>query len=504
MSSPELPSSPAARFLLGFYSPSQTPVALPPTEPDTEGQEVFGFVLGSEIGRGGFSVIRRATSASNGSVVAVKIVRFPEPTVPLANERREQITRERELWSNLKDENILPLFSSHSTDRAMYFVTLFCAAGSLFDIVKAGIPAQDDAGRMFRQVVHGIRYLHENARVIHGDIKLENVLVDDSGACRIADFGMARPIPDDSGTDSALDSASDDAESDTPQPTARRQTVSAGATLTVHLSLMRPSRHRGSLPSKPRQPKEEHVQPGSLPYAAPELLRPVYRRRKNGHMSPAQDIWAVGVMLYVLLSGNFPFEDTYEPRIRNKILTGVYQNPFGIGAAATEVLAGCLHPDMRERWTARRVDEAAWAVGWAEVGDEPAPRSSSIGSGRVLRSRSRAEDQEPVRPGPIRTSRSRSSVRPVSAARSLSRSSGEAGLGGGVPELSMSASSSLASVSEERRGRSRRRLQMDAELSRSPSGPMTPVDDVGVRPFAFLGIDESEEQSQPWSDVHKH
>ena len=47
---------------------------------------------------------------------------------------------------------------------------------------------------MFRQVVRGLRYLHEEARLVHRDIKLENVLVDEMGLCKIADFGTAKPI----------------------------------------------------------------------------------------------------------------------------------------------------------------------------------------------------------------------------------------------------------------------------------------------------------------------
>jgi len=47
---------------------------------------------------------------------------------------------------------------------------------------------------MFRQVVRGLQYLHEEARLVHRDIKLENILVDEMGLCKIADFGTAKPI----------------------------------------------------------------------------------------------------------------------------------------------------------------------------------------------------------------------------------------------------------------------------------------------------------------------
>ena len=334
---PDPSSSPAARFLSGFYSPAtlspaaSPQVQLPPVEPepDAEGLEIAGFVLGRELGRGGFSLIRQATNQNTGAVVAVKVVRQPEPNAEHAEHRRTQLQRETDLWRQLSHEHVLPLFSAHTTFRATYFITQFCPAGTLYDILrKDGKPTMDDAGMMFRQVVRGLRYLHEIARVVHGDMKLENVLVDEFGTCKISDFGMARAF-DETDADITGDSALDSSSSDDAEPVqtshSRRQTLPG---LTVHLSLMRSSRHnRPSMPSSSMSQSQlaqarQHVQPGSLPYAAPELLMPVTRRRKAGHSGPGQDVWAVGVMLYVLLTGVFPFADTFEPRVRRKILAG--------------------------------------------------------------------------------------------------------------------------------------------------------------------------------------
>ena len=55
--------------------------------------------------------------------------------------------------------------------------------------------ALDDAGTMFRQIVHGLMYLDEEAEIVHGDIKLESILLDKMGMCRFADFGLAKLIP---------------------------------------------------------------------------------------------------------------------------------------------------------------------------------------------------------------------------------------------------------------------------------------------------------------------
>ena len=188
-----LSSSPAAQFLSAFSSPPKAHAALP----DDEGQAVGGYTLGSVVGYGAFSTIRRAYSASGG-LVAVKIVRCHDVSkLPNAAQTQKRLDREVAAWSSLSHEHILPLFSVVHSSYADYFFTLYCPLGSLFDILKRdGRPAlpHDDAGTMFRQVVRGLRYMHEVAGYVHRDMKLENVLVDEMGICRIGDFGMSCKI----------------------------------------------------------------------------------------------------------------------------------------------------------------------------------------------------------------------------------------------------------------------------------------------------------------------
>jgi serine/threonine protein kinase len=221
-------------------------------------------------------------------------------------------------------------------------VTQLCPAGSLYDIMRAGVPAREDAGRMFRQIVRGLRYLHTEKRLIHRDVKLENVLVDEAGVCRIADFGMARYI--------------DEAEE---QPAREGLPIPLGPG-TVHRAVSlaaAPSAGRThARRERPATTTTEEFQPGSLPYAAPELLGPppltsstsmtgktkaaaIAGKSNSAFVShpksssatpiahsknpaPAQDIWALGVLLYALLMGRLPFVDSFEPRLVLKILGG--------------------------------------------------------------------------------------------------------------------------------------------------------------------------------------
>lgn len=423
-------SSPAAMFLSAF-SPISSQVA---QTPDAEGELVSGYKLGPVIGYGGFSTIRRASSSSGG-IVAVKIVRRSDVAKqPDAMQARQRLDHEASIWITLSHEHILPLFSAVHTPYADFFVTLFCPAGSLFDILKRdGTPAlpQDDAGMMFRQVVRGLRYLHEVAQLVHRDIKLENVLVDEMGVCRIGDFGMSRNIGDVDADDVEGDDDDDvglplESHQSHPhrrddgllsQSSSRAQSQGVGVERRatsyaqarpkpkrqaevgkpVHLSMFRHHsgpRHRNSTPTgtstMPSDTISRHYHSGSLPYAAPELLTHQFAAPLKA--DPAQDMWALGVMLFVLLTGRLPFMDTFEPRLQMKILhgmyplslfhlklpntrlsLGVYDIPTDIGQGAELVLQGCIERSVASRWTIAMVDEVAWGVGWGAEGSPSSP-----------------------------------------------------------------------------------------------------------------------------------
>jgi serine/threonine protein kinase len=163
------------------------------------------------------------------------------------------------------------------------------------------------------------------------------------GVCRIGDFGMTRFIgeeieeEDPAAPQTSLHPTCD--QSSTPnsfrslrQPALPRGRRSFRAT--AHLSLLhhnnsRPRRRESTPVSTQASTQAPHSHavydfpPGSLPYAAPELLHP-----PNSEIpyrpDPAQDMWALGVVLYALLTGGLPFVDSFEPRLTMKILHGKF------------------------------------------------------------------------------------------------------------------------------------------------------------------------------------
>ncbi|KAM6494100.1 kinase-like protein [Amanita muscaria] len=482
--STSLSSSPAAH-------PSRSHAPLP----DDEGQVVGGYTLADVIGNGAFSIIRRAHSISGGTV-AVKIVRRSAVSKqPNAAQARKKIDHETTVWSALSHEHILPLFSVVHSDYADYFFTLYCPAGSLFDILKRdGRPAllHDDAGMMFRQVVRGLRYMHDVAGYVHRDMKLENVLVDETGVCRIGDFGMSRRIGE-------VDE--EDEDEDDPIFHAAHTGVHRAASMALPASRRHHAFHSVTRHNSIRQrnsvssPNPQFFNPGSLPYAAPELLMP---RTAPLAPNPSQDMWALGVMLYALLIGRLPFFDSFEPRLQMKICNGVFEIPSGIGRGAERVLKGCLEKNVEERWTIAMVDNVAWGVGWGTEGDdveeEEEEAETHKASAKSSRSCSSTRSWRLDLDNPSHEARSdllqtRSSSRPRSRSRSQSQRRRSRGTSPAFNDLNtvlsngtLSSYDSLSLVSPSSsldRGRRPTRIGTRNCSSRSPSPsivPSTPID----------------------------
>jgi serine/threonine protein kinase len=336
--------SPAASFL-SRYKASSAPIK--PAEPDDEGQGIgynSEYIIGKQIGYGGFSIVKEVTSMEDGKPVvnAVKIVRKQlRRSSEFENEQiQTQFDHEVEIWRFLRHPYILPLLRVYTTDFATFCITKLNKGGTLFDLVrdtrrskKAGLP-RHLVKRYAYQLASAMRYLHNDVQVVHRDIKLENCLVDmtvpnaetDGGDVLLCDFGMADFI------------VSDQRDGPEPHSSGDNQNIGPADTSTSAQ--------------------------GSLQYAAPELFKassPVF--------SPAADIWAFGVVVFALLTASLPFNEGLDTRTLSKIQSGTWNEELVRGAEAVKeggvddvlaLLKGCLDLNVERRWTIHDILDCAW------------------------------------------------------------------------------------------------------------------------------------------------
>lgn len=104
----------------------------------------------------------------------------------------QRVKNEVTIHHQLRHPNILELYHFFEDSEKVYLVMELCPNGELYQFMKKkpGPMAEEDGKRFFREIVKGVDYLHEHG-IIHRDLKLSNILLDDSMRPKIADFGLA-------------------------------------------------------------------------------------------------------------------------------------------------------------------------------------------------------------------------------------------------------------------------------------------------------------------------
>jgi len=153
------------------------------------------YRLDQEIGAGGMATVYLAEDLRHDRRVALKVLR-PELAAVIGAER---FLAEIKLTANLQHPHILPLFDSGEADGFLYYVMPFVEGESLRDrlIREKQLPV-DDAVRLASEVASALDYAHRHG-VVHRDIKPENILLHD-GRALVADFGIALAASKASGT----------------------------------------------------------------------------------------------------------------------------------------------------------------------------------------------------------------------------------------------------------------------------------------------------------------
>ncbi|XP_068575213.1 calcium/calmodulin-dependent protein kinase type II subunit gamma isoform X5 [Cebidichthys violaceus] len=221
------------------------------------------YQLYEELGKGAFSIVRRCVKKSTGQEYAAKIIN----TKKLSARDHQKLDREARICRLLKHPNIVRLHDSISEEGFHYLVFDLVTGGELFeDIVAREYYSEADASHCINQILESVSHIHQHD-IVHRDLKPENLLLASKmkgAAVKLADFGLAIEVQGD-------------------------QQAWFGFA-------------------------------GTPGYLSPEVLR------KDPYGKPV-DIWACGVILYILLVGYPPFWDEDQHKLYQQIKAGAYDFP---------------------------------------------------------------------------------------------------------------------------------------------------------------------------------
>ncbi|KAM9287011.1 striated muscle preferentially expressed protein kinase [Morus bassanus] len=214
-------------------------------------QKPYTFL--DEKARGRFGVIRLCKENATGKHFMAKIV-------PYEAERKQTVLQEYEILKALHHERIMALHEAYITPRYLVLICENCAGKEiLYSIVDRFRYSEDDVVSYVLQLLQGLEYLH-GRRIVHLDIKPDNIVISGMNALKIIDFGSAQ----------------------TYNPLVLRQ---LGRRV------------------------------GTLEYMSPEVV-------KGDPVGSAADVWGVGVLTYIMLSGRSPFFELDPIETENRILAG--------------------------------------------------------------------------------------------------------------------------------------------------------------------------------------
>ncbi|KAL5614348.1 hypothetical protein BROUX41_004454 [Berkeleyomyces rouxiae] len=279
------------------------------------------YTTGKALGAGQYGKVHVCIENSTGIRYAVKLFDADHTNPVQLNTLRQEIG----MLMTLDHPKLVQIKDSFHEDTGMYIVLEYIPGGELFDfIIRKGSLREAEARRLFKQLFDGIKYLHDR-NIVHRDLKPENILLqgEDIGSVKIADFGLAKIVGEDS----------------------------FATTLC-----------------------------GTPAYVAPEVLSysPEYNK--------AVDVWSLGVILYVILCGFPPFSDELRTRafpysMTEQIIRGEYEFPSPywdpISDNACHLIESMLQVNPKHRFT---IDQCL-AHPWMAAGIDPADSTLGLVAG---------------------------------------------------------------------------------------------------------------------------
>ncbi|XP_032084703.1 serine/threonine-protein kinase SIK2 isoform X1 [Thamnophis elegans] len=253
------------------------------------------YEIEGTLGKGNFAVVKLGRHRITRSEVAIKIIDKSQ----LDSVNLEKIYREVQIMKMLDHPHIIKLYQVMETKSMLYLVTEYAKNGEIFDyLANRGRLSETDARRKFWQILSAVEYCH-GRKIVHRDLKAENLLLDNNMNIKIADFGFGN-------------------------------FYKSGEPLTTWC--------------------------GSPPYAAPEVFE------GQQYEGPQLDIWSMGVVLYVLVCGALPFDGPTLPILRQRVLEGRFRIPYFMSEECEHLIRRMLVLDPSKRLSIAQIKEHKWML----------------------------------------------------------------------------------------------------------------------------------------------